>query len=255
MQRLGHADYATLLEFAAELHQPTTHGEFGPRLVNLTSRLFPGTTIAFDQIDEHANLYQGFDHNMELSSGEQLRVHRRLQDLYQQNPIYHYVQSGGCGPVVDLDDLMPKRDFRMTDFYQDIFRPYRLKHQVTLLLSREGWICTLTLNQEKPISQRQKLMLSVSAKHIQLAHQNVCERTDRVMKCPDGVPNLTTRECEIFHWLGQGKRNREIAIILGCAPRTVDKHVENILRKAGAETRTAAAAMGVIQSRVAPRFD
>ena len=51
---------------------------------------------------------------------------------------------------------------------------------------------------------------------------------------------LTPREQEVFYWMGQGKRNREIAQILGCAPRTVEKHVERILQKTQAETRTAA---------------
>jgi DNA-binding CsgD family transcriptional regulator len=52
---------------------------------------------------------------------------------------------------------------------------------------------------------------------------------------------LTPREREIFHWIRQGKRNKEIAIIASCSPRTVEKHVESILRKTNSETRNAAA--------------
>jgi DNA-binding CsgD family transcriptional regulator len=51
---------------------------------------------------------------------------------------------------------------------------------------------------------------------------------------------LTAREREVFHWLQAGKRNREIAIILGCSPSTIKKHVAQILSKTHAETRTAA---------------
>ena len=54
------------------------------------------------------------------------------------------------------------------------------------------------------------------------------------------VPHLTGRECEIMHWLAEGKRNREIAIILGLSPRTIEKHVGHILEKFQVETRTAA---------------
>lgn len=53
---------------------------------------------------------------------------------------------------------------------------------------------------------------------------------------------LSARECEILHWIAQGKRDAEIAAVVGAAPRTVSKHVENILRKLGTETRTAAVA-------------
>lgn len=51
------------------------------------------------------------------------------------------------------------------------------------------------------------------------------------------VNRLTPREQEVLHWMGKGKRNREIATIIKCAPRTVEKHVESILRKTNAESR------------------
>jgi len=49
------------------------------------------------------------------------------------------------------------------------------------------------------------------------------------------------REQEILHWVREGKRDPEIAIILGISPRTVHHHMANIYRKLGVETRTAAA--------------
>lgn len=51
---------------------------------------------------------------------------------------------------------------------------------------------------------------------------------------------LTSRECEVVHWISAGKRDAEIAAILGVAPKTVSKHVENVLRKFAADTRGAA---------------
>ena len=52
---------------------------------------------------------------------------------------------------------------------------------------------------------------------------------------------LTPREAEVALWLANGKTNVEIAIILDANRRTVEKHVENILRKLEAENRTTAA--------------
>jgi DNA-binding CsgD family transcriptional regulator len=54
------------------------------------------------------------------------------------------------------------------------------------------------------------------------------------------VPRVTPREGEILHWMREGKRNGEIATILGLSTRTVGKHLENIFQKLGVETRTAA---------------
>jgi DNA-binding CsgD family transcriptional regulator len=53
---------------------------------------------------------------------------------------------------------------------------------------------------------------------------------------------LTAREAEILHWLAEGKRNAEIATILGISAATVKTHVERILGKLGVESRAAAAA-------------
>jgi DNA-binding CsgD family transcriptional regulator len=54
---------------------------------------------------------------------------------------------------------------------------------------------------------------------------------------------LTKREAEVLLWISQGKRNGEIAEILGARSRTIGKHVERILAKLCVETRTAAANM------------
>lgn len=52
---------------------------------------------------------------------------------------------------------------------------------------------------------------------------------------------LTSREAEVLFWIAQGKSNPDIATILGAGVRTIHKHVENIFRKLGCETRAAAA--------------
>ncbi|HEU0162242.1 MAG TPA: response regulator [Rhizomicrobium sp.] len=52
---------------------------------------------------------------------------------------------------------------------------------------------------------------------------------------------LTDREAEVLGWLSKGKSNRDIAVILDCSPRTVNKHLEQIYSKLQVENRTAAA--------------
>lgn len=53
---------------------------------------------------------------------------------------------------------------------------------------------------------------------------------------------LTPRQAEVLYWIAQGKTNAEIAIILGTSPRTVEKHVEQLLERLQVENRVAAAA-------------
>lgn len=53
---------------------------------------------------------------------------------------------------------------------------------------------------------------------------------------------ITGREAEVLLWIARGKTNREIGLILGTSPRTVNKHLEQIYKKLEVENRTTAAA-------------
>lgn len=57
---------------------------------------------------------------------------------------------------------------------------------------------------------------------------------------PNPLFQLSVREMEVLRWVSDGKRDAEIAVILNISPRTVNHHVQSILRKLGVETRTAA---------------
>ena len=62
---------------------------------------------------------------------------------------------------------------------------------------------------------------------------------------------LTPRAAEALLWLAQGKSNSDIASILGITESTVKKHVQEMFRKLGVETRSAAVvrALEVLGSR------
>lgn len=51
---------------------------------------------------------------------------------------------------------------------------------------------------------------------------------------------LTKREAEVLFWVSKDKSNQEIALILGCSKKTVQKHLEHIYEKFGVQTRAAA---------------
>jgi DNA-binding CsgD family transcriptional regulator len=53
--------------------------------------------------------------------------------------------------------------------------------------------------------------------------------------------DLSPREHEVVDWVGQGKSNEEIAILLGISAHTVKNHLDKIYRKLGVENRCAAA--------------
>ena len=51
---------------------------------------------------------------------------------------------------------------------------------------------------------------------------------------------LTPREAEVLHWIGQGKSNPEIALILDMGLATVKTHLNHIFEKLGVENRSSA---------------
>jgi DNA-binding CsgD family transcriptional regulator len=53
---------------------------------------------------------------------------------------------------------------------------------------------------------------------------------------------LTPRQAEVIHLMMKGKETSSIALDLGCREATVRKHLENLYRRLGVQTRTAAIA-------------
>lgn len=50
---------------------------------------------------------------------------------------------------------------------------------------------------------------------------------------------LTPREREVMDWISKGKTVPEVAVIIGCSRRTVEKHVANLYKKLGLRDRAA----------------
>jgi DNA-binding NarL/FixJ family response regulator len=64
-----------------------------------------------------------------------------------------------------------------------------------------------------------------------------CQRLRR-KAAPYVGSQLTAREREVWTLLAEGLTNKQIASRLTVSPRTVEKHVENLLRKTSTRTRT-----------------
>jgi DNA-binding CsgD family transcriptional regulator len=69
-------------------------------------------------------------------------------------------------------------------------------------------------------------------------------RLERKLKCPPPrfcpLPRFSMRKNEVLQWMVEGKRNAEIASILHLSPRTVEKHVAEILAGLKVENRATA---------------
>ena len=68
---------------------------------------------------------------------------------------------------------------------------------------------------------------------------------------PWAASGVTAREAEVLRLVAGGLTNKEVAARLHLSPRTVEKHVESLLRKTRARSRTELAVIAS-QSRAAP---
>jgi DNA-binding CsgD family transcriptional regulator len=86
--------------------------------------------------------------------------------------------------------------------------------------------------------------LSVLFPHIRNARRFATQmhRNLPVSDCSESLAqyNLTPREAEVAAWIREGKRDKEIAVILGISSRTVEKHVHQVLEKLQVENRCSA---------------
>lgn len=97
----------------------------------------------------------------------------------------------------------------------------------------------------KPFSEEHRLIADLLQPHLSRALSNArafsALAQQHLEETIVGADALSTRESQVAFWLSRGKTNREIALILKMRSRTVEKHVEHILRKLGVENRVAAA--------------
>jgi DNA-binding NarL/FixJ family response regulator len=62
---------------------------------------------------------------------------------------------------------------------------------------------------------------------------------------PSDAPKLTARELEVLRFVAEGRKNRDISVVLGISENTVKNHVRNILEKLHVRSRTEAATLAM----------
>jgi len=233
-------------------------GPFHERLFLAAGRLFPDTLHSLDLWRKADGAYQSA---IDIDYGaDEVFIMQKVGELVpMQHPCYEYIAGGGRRPVI-LADFSSHRQFRRTDLYEIAFRPIDVRHQLSIPLVTDTHVGGLTLNRRgrRPFTEEDVFVAAQFARFVVQAHRTQEVLAEALVQRPvaesrDHLPlrraGLSRREVEVLEWMAQGKRDREIAIILGISYRTVTNHVRAILTKLKVETRTAAAtAMQRIQA-------
>jgi DNA-binding CsgD family transcriptional regulator len=141
--------------------------------------------------------------------------------------------------VLKLSDCLTRREKRKLDFYHGVWKPLGIDDSLRVWLpAPPGRARTIYLERSRrDFTERDRSLLEL----LRPSLVRFVRRSDR-RRQGDVRGLLTPRELEILRWIARGKTTREIAVVLVVSPHTVRKHVEHILEKLGARTRSEAVA-------------
>jgi DNA-binding CsgD family transcriptional regulator len=141
--------------------------------------------------------------------------------------------------VLKLSDCLTRRGMRKLGFYHRVWKPLGIDDSLRVWLpAPAGRARTLYLERGKrDFNERDRAMLELLRPSLIRMARRADERRQH-----DARAVLTRRELEILRWIRRGRTTREIAAVLVVSPHTVRKHVEHILEKLGARTRSEAVA-------------
>ena len=181
-----------------------------------------------------------------------------LAMAFEHPVVAHHAKHGDCGPC-SVSDLLPLDRWRDTAFYALGNR--RLRQDYEMATNLPGGSATglagLSLSRaDRDFDDRERTILGYLRGPLALVLRRSLDREKRsdsisVDALVARFPRLTRREVEVLVCIVAGKRDSEIAVILGIRPATATTHVRNLLAKLGAESRLVAAmaAVGVPYTR------
>jgi DNA-binding CsgD family transcriptional regulator len=241
----------TLLE-AVEILHLHDGSLFQDRVLAACQHLFPDTSNSFELWHRSDGSHEGAM-NVPYDTGDMEERFRLIGELApKQNPIFQHLVAGVTEPL-RLSDHTTLRQIRRTEFFDVVFKPADLNYQVAIPVQTESHVGGITFNKggSKDFTTSEMELIRILGRHTALAHRTAqvlaaAQAQRPVVNEADHLSlrraGLTRRESEVLQWMAQGKRDKEIAIILGISHRTVSDHVRSVLVKLGVENRTAAVA-------------
>ncbi|HEX8497876.1 MAG TPA: LuxR C-terminal-related transcriptional regulator [Actinomycetales bacterium] len=173
-------------------------------------------------------------------------------DVMTEGPLLlAFSRDPGSGSL-RISDLMSQREWRANPLYRECHRGLGVDDQMACLLDVGSHVRAISVSRAgRPFSDVERDRMDQVSRHVRLA----VHRAERdpspclgLQVAPDvrwaevpvsrpSRPVLTARQAEVMALLATGRTRAHIARSLGCSPRTVDKHVENIHLALGVTNR------------------
>lgn len=244
--RLDHAQLRSFSRCLHRLYGAPTGGNPVQVLLDSLEDLVPyNSLIAGEHCFSSSSIKYVDCRNLEAIPNLEEAFHHVAED----HPSFLYrMRHGFADPCLKLSDFVTQRQLRELHFYEHFSKAHPCKDQADISMRIRGGTLGIGLARDRVFSSEEMLLLELLQPHFERILGCCAEYAD--FDCCFGV--LTPREREVLHWLTQGKKDDEVARILGNSVRTVNQHVRNLLGKLGVENRTCAVAMVLCGNRHAP---
>jgi DNA-binding CsgD family transcriptional regulator len=175
----------------------------------------------------------------ETGNSEFGRVH--WQHYWHCEPCSYPDRTGDLRTVLTIADFYTARQWHSTGMYTDLYRPKGYEHELMLTLpsgpGRTAPGTTLRMflfrGPGSDFSETDRALLTLLRPHLHQAYLDAERRRHP-------VPELTPRQWQMMDLLAVGHTNAQIARRLGVSEGTVRTHLENIYRRLGVSSRSAA---------------
>jgi len=177
--------------------------------------------------------------------------------------VQHILAVSGASPIaIKTSDFVSQRRWRGSGLYTEFYRPLAdVRYQLTIGQRFNDWLVFFAISRRhRDFTEDERTLLTTLRPHFTQAYRNAQARSElarlRAASAaaePGGSDDgavifalmarfgLSRREAEVLHELAQGRTNDEITKALGISLSTVKTRLENIFRRLGVATRTAAA--------------
>lgn len=227
-------------DFLYDLYAPIGTNTFADHLVDVCAYHFRdfATGVAYDETSRRDGSYMLYSNSL-----DELKVYYDPVTAHiTDHPGWRYAMQGGTERVLSIHDFVTSRQFPRTSLYQEAFKHIGSEYQFAVAVATDTHVGGLTLHRDRPIQESLRPLLAILSPHIERAYGTALASVDSLDPEKLTRYGLTVREAEVLVWVIQGKRDSEIALILGISTKTVSKHMEKILSKLNVENRGAAVA-------------
>lgn len=230
--RLSHADYTRVNEAVAAMYRLAYTGGAAAAITQTLTRVLGGVNavagcLRGPQVVEFAATEPEFAAVLIATTPQIARLH----------PRFTHVELAGS--VLLVSDFLSRRAWEGGELFAVGWGslPYADDLGVNAVLENGSLMSVALMREGRTFREEDLEMFALLLPHMQTLFSPPPSPGVEAL----GGLGLTKREQEVLFWVSEGKKNSEAAEILGIAPGTVKRHLENLYVKLGVETRHGAA--------------